>query len=207
MRMSRKAGLVVSAAVCGALALGAAGEAIASIDDAAAHPSGASPRKAPLPNTDTLKAQAKSLGDISGVLTPVTGLINDVLAAADAGKLPPDRITTHSTAIKKALATAQQAAGPAAPSTPSVSQPDNGSRPATGKTAADLRAAALTGLRAKTDALLKTISAGDSDAVTKAVANSVTALSNFLVSITLGGLPVPDLPGLPTLPRLPGGIS
>ncbi|MGW2628487.1 hypothetical protein ACWC2K_04005 [Streptomyces chattanoogensis] len=207
MRMSRKAGLVVSAAVCGALALGAAGEAIASIDDATADPSGTSPQKAPLPNTDTLKAQAKSLGDISGVLTPVTALINDVLAATDTGKLPPDRITTHTTAIRNALATAQQAAGPAAPSAPSVSQPDNGSRPAAGKTATDLRAAALTGLRVKTDALLKTIAAGDSAAVTKAVANSVTALSNFVVSITLGGLPAPDLPGLPTLPRLPGAIS
>ncbi|MFJ9415356.1 hypothetical protein ACIRPT_14475 [Streptomyces sp. NPDC101227] len=206
MRISRKAGLLISAAACGALALGAAGEAIASMGDAPHRSDVARAHRAPLPNTDALKDQVKNLDDIAGVLKPVTDLINDVLAAADGGKLPADLLSTHTTAIRNAISAAQQASA-ATPSTPSVSQPDNGSRSGTGKTAADLRAESLTGLQTKADALLNAISAGDPATITSAAANSVTALVNVIASITLGGLPAPDLPGLPTLPRLPGGIT
>ncbi|MEU9116060.1 hypothetical protein AB0D04_30900 [Streptomyces sp. NPDC048483] len=206
MRMSRKAGLFASAAVCGALALGAAGEAIASMNDAPAHSADAAPRKAPLPHSETLKAQVKSLADIAGVLTPMTALINDVLTSADNGKLTPDQLITHSTAIKKAIATARQT-GPATPSADSISQPDNGSRPGSAKAATNLRANALAGLQAKSEALLKAITAGDEKAVTQAVTSNLTALSNVIVSTTLGGLPTPDLPGLPRLPQLLGVLS
>ncbi|MFG2139078.1 hypothetical protein [Streptomyces sp. NPDC048650] len=204
MRMSRKAGLLVSAAVCGTLALGAAGTALASMNDAPARPAG-SARQAPLPNTDALKTQARNLGDLAGVLRPVTDLIDDVLAAADSGRLTPTQVTAHTTAIRDALTAARQS-GPEAPSAPSISQPDNGSRATTGKAAAELRTDALTGLQNRTDALLKALSSGDTAIVTSAVTSSVTALANVLVAITLGGLPAPDLPGLPSLPRLPGGI-
>ncbi|WP_051877247.1 hypothetical protein [Streptomyces natalensis] len=206
MRMSRKAGLLVSAAVCGALAWGAAGSALASIEHSPAPSRGAAPHKAPLPNTGELKAQAKSLAEISGVLGPVTDLINDVLTTADNGKLPADRITEHSKAVRNAISAVRQA-GPEAPSAPSISQPDNGSRLVTGKSADDLRAAALTGLQTKTDALLKAIAADGPAAITSSVTQSVTALANVILSITLGGLPAPDLPGLPAIPRLPGGIA
>src|SRR5207248_2280281 len=134
--------LLVSAAVCGVLACGAAGSALASIDHSPAPSRGAAPHKAPLPNTGELRAQAKSLAEISGVLGPVTDLINDVLTTGDNGRLPADRITEHSKAVRNAIAAVRQSGRPEAPSAPSVSQPDNGSRPITGKSAGDLKAAA-----------------------------------------------------------------
>ncbi|MEV0371534.1 hypothetical protein AB0I10_17180 [Streptomyces sp. NPDC050636] len=215
MRMSRKAGLLVPTAVCGVLALGAAGTALASIDDAPARPGGVAAPDAPLPGTEAVAGQARSLALASGVLKPVTDLITSVLGVPG-GKLWPGQADRLAKSVRDAIDTARQTgpaapvvppATPAAPEVPPVSRPDNGKRAKPGRTAAALKANALADLQTKASALFKASAAGDPAAITRALRATVTGLVNVIVSTTLGsGLPAPDLPGLPALPTLPDGV-
>ncbi|MBO0513917.1 hypothetical protein J0695_19240, partial [Streptomyces beijiangensis] len=117
MRISPKAGYLVSSAVCGALVLGAAGPAAyAAVSDAPAHSATAS--VVPVPGADALAGQTALLGNAAGVLKPVTDLIDAVLKAPD-GKLPAADADTLAASVKEALAKVT-AAAPAAPAVPAV---------------------------------------------------------------------------------------
>ncbi|KIF69473.1 hypothetical protein HY68_14220, partial [Streptomyces sp. AcH 505] len=97
--VSRRA---ATAAVCAALVLGTAGPAAATYSaHHAAHSAGAE-ALAPVPGADALTSQTKALGDVGGVLAPVTDLLTAVLKA-DGGKLTPDQVTENTKAVKDAL--------------------------------------------------------------------------------------------------------
>ncbi|NDZ77209.1 hypothetical protein G3I19_01440 [Streptomyces sp. SID10853] len=205
MRMSPKAGLLVSSAVCGALALGIAGPAAyAAADDTTAARSASAP-SAPLPGADALLAQTKTLGDAGGVLAPVTDLLNAVLKAPD-GKLSAADATKLADPVKAALAKVT-AAAPAAPAAPGIPGGVTGvsGAPAAPDPGAALKAKAAADLQAKVDALVKASTTGSPTEVAAAVKAVVTSEVNVVVSVVLGGgLPAPNLPGLPTLPTVPG---
>ena len=73
---------LASTALCASLVLGVAAPTAFAADGLAPERTAAS--KAPLPNADALLAQTKSLGDLGSLLTPVTDLVNAVLAAPTA---------------------------------------------------------------------------------------------------------------------------
>lgn len=196
MRISRKTGLLVSTAVCGALALGTAGPAFSSAPEAPARSAAAA---VPVPGAEQLAGQTKLLGDAGGVLTPVTELLDVVLQAPD-GKLPEADAKKHGDAVKAAIGKVTEAA-PKAPE--GVALPVGGAQAA--DPGADLKAKATADLQAKVDALLAASAKGDAKATAAAVQATVTATVNVLVSITLGGgLPKANLPGLPEMPAVPG---
>ncbi|MFI5658828.1 hypothetical protein [Streptomyces sp. NPDC051684] len=197
MRISRKAGLVVSTALCGALALGAAGPAFSSVMDAPAH-SESSEAVAPLPGADALAKQNTALAGAGDVLQPVTGLVAGVLKAPD-GKLPKDEATKHAADVKKAL---DGLASGAKAATDKAGAPGAGVQAAPGP---ELVAKAAADLQTKVDALVKASTAGDAKATAAALQATLTGAVNVVVAIVLGGdLPAPDLKGLPKLPTLPG---
>lgn len=123
MRSNRKAAVLVSAALCGSLALGAtAVAATAATEQAAARQAAAAPAPAPAPGpeqapgdpeADALLKQAVSLGSISGVLKPVTDLVAHALAERD-GKASPEKLEQLRTSVVDALAAMPQAAEPQA---------------------------------------------------------------------------------------------
>lgn len=121
----------------------------------------------PAPETGGLAARAESLSGINGVLTPVTGLLTDVMEA-DGGKLSPDRIAEHSRAVKKALAPAQRVGSRSS---------DADSRAAE---AAGERATAAATLQTKADALLKASGAGNAGKTRAAADETVRATLEFL---------------------------
>ncbi|WP_327668000.1 MULTISPECIES: hypothetical protein [unclassified Streptomyces] len=194
MRISRKAGLFASTALCGALALGVAGPAFSAVTDSPAHSASA----APLPGADALAKQNTALAGAGAVLQPVTDLVAGALKAPD-GKLSKDEATKHAAGVKKALdgltadakaATDKAAGGPGA----------RAQAPG-----AELVAKAAADLQAKVDALVKASVAGDAKATAAALQATLTGTVNVVVAIVLGGdLPAPDLKGLPKLPSLPG---
>ncbi|MHB9756425.1 hypothetical protein ACYBSK_18770 [Streptomyces sp. BYX5S] len=195
MRISRKAGLLASTTLCGALALGTAGPAFSSVTDSPAHSASAA---APVPGADALTKQNDALAGAGDVLEPVTDLVADVLKAPD-GKLPQEDATEHAADVKEALdgltadakATTDKAAGT---SGSDVQAPGP-----------ELVAKAAADLQTKVDALIKASSAGDAKATAAALQATLTGTVNVVVAIVLGGdLPAPDLEGLPKLPALPG---
>ncbi|MGW7050674.1 hypothetical protein [Streptomyces sp. NPDC054887] len=206
MRIPRTAGLVVSSLACGALAFGAAGGAIAapvSPPPAAERPAAADP----LPGADKLTPQVKLLNDIAGVLTPVTKLLDAIIAGG--GKLSPEEIAKHTKAIEEALDKLPKAPGTAleVPASPSPELPSVAA-PRAADAGLELKAKAVVDLRAKVDVLLKAAEQGDAAKVTEAVVATITASLNVVVSIVVGGgLPAPNLEGLPALPKVPGAAD
>ncbi|MBT2492665.1 hypothetical protein J7E96_29980 [Streptomyces sp. ISL-96] len=202
MRISRTAGFVVSSVVCGALVFGSAGGAIAAPVPAspAAEVSAA---EDPLPDAAKLTSQVKLLRNIDSVLTPVTDLLDAVIASG--GKLSPEELAKHMKAIEDALKDLPKAPGTAlevpagpAPALPPVVTP----RADAGQ---DLKVKAVADLRAKVGVLVKAAETGDATKVKEAVAATITATLNVIVSIVVGGgLPAPNLAGLPPLPKVPG---
>ncbi|MGA4840789.1 hypothetical protein [Streptomyces sp. G45] len=77
---------IATTALCATLLIGTAGPAMAL--ESQARPQAAAAKEAPVPGADALLGQVKALGDLGGVLTPVTDLLNAALAA-DNGQLPP----------------------------------------------------------------------------------------------------------------------
>lgn len=208
---------IASTALCAALLVGLAGPAAVAADPARERAHAAS--RAPLPDADALLAQVKSLGDLGGVLTPVTDLLNAVLKA-DNGRLSAADAAALGTAVKDAIAevtetapvspgtgtsasTAPTAPAPSTlPATPAV--PATPATPATTlpaftrKAPADVIGDALAALQKAIDELIKAVTSGDAAQVTPAVTNTVTSLVNFVAATLLGGkLPAPSLPGLP----------
>lgn len=220
---------IASSVLCATLLLGiAAPVAIAADGDSAR---GRTHAAAPVPGADALLAQVQALGDIGGVLAPVTDLLNAVLKADD-GQLSADQAATLGQAVKDAIAKVTAVA----PVTPPVTLPVPTTDPATATDTAattlpatptlptavptlpsltksaeaaraeaptDLKGDALTALQTAVDTLLKAVTSGDVTQVAPAATAVVTGLVNFVVATVLGGgLPVPNLPGLPPLPSL-----
>lgn len=203
---------IATTVLCASLLIGTAGPVIAAESDSP-HGSTQEAARAPVAEADKLLAQAKTLGDAGGVLTPVTDLLTAVLKA-DKGQLPAAEATKLAApakeAITKAAATAPKA--PELPETPAVPEaqtlPQAQPLPkalADDTTAApDPKADALKALQSAVDALLKAATGGEAKAVADTAPNVLTGLVN-LVAATLvgGGLPAPDLAGLPALPKAP----
>ena len=196
MRVSRNVGLVVSAALCGALAVGVAGPAgpaFSAVADAPAR----SVSAAPVPGADALAEQNAALAGAGAVLQPVTDLVAGVLKAPD-GKLPEDEAAEQAGEVKKAL---DGLVADAKAATDKAGVPGGGSQ----APGAELVAKAAADLQAKVDALVKASAAGDAKATAAALQATLTGTVNVVVAIVLGGdLPAPDLEGLPKLPSLPG---
>lgn len=193
--------------LCTALLLGTAGPVYAATHDDTAREAAAAAPQAPVPGADALLAQVKTLGDIGGVLKPVTDLL-DAALKADNGQLPAADATKLGDAVKTAIAAVTAAAPkgaelPATPQLPAAPQLPLGGAPAA-QAPMDLKGDALAALQKAVDTLLKAVTAGDPTAVLPAATAVVTGLVNVVVATVLGGgLPVPNLPGLPALPKLP----
>ncbi|MFD6286043.1 hypothetical protein [Streptomyces sp. NPDC060205] len=127
---------IATSALCATFLLGIAGPVAVAADHDAAHDTRAATApaaavsasalsatavRAPVPEAEALLAQAASLGDVAGVLKPVTDLLTTALKA-DGGKLPAADATKLGDAVKEAIAKAT-ASAPAAPQTPPAKTP------------------------------------------------------------------------------------
>jgi hypothetical protein len=197
---------IASTALCATLLVGLAGPA--AVADSAPERAHAASR-APLPDADALLAQVKPLGDLGGVLTPVTTLLNTVLKA-DNGRLTAAEATELGTAVKDAIAkvtTTAQAPStlPTTPTLPTTATPATTlpaltrSGDATEAAPADVIGDALAALQKAIDELIKAVTSGDAAQVAPAVTNTVKSLVDTVAATLLGGnLPAPSLPGLPS---------
>ncbi|CAM5422553.1 hypothetical protein [Streptomyces narbonensis] len=107
-------------AISVAITLGAAGPALAGEH----HPSSAADRAAhaPLPEAAALLTQAKALGDLGSVTTPVTELVTAALKA-DEGQLPAADADALKTKIAAAVEQAKESAPAPLPDTPAPDLP------------------------------------------------------------------------------------
>ncbi|MFI1482905.1 hypothetical protein [Streptomyces sp. NPDC020747] len=110
---------IAAPALCATLLLGIAGPAAVAADHDSTRDARSIAAQAPVPGADALLAQVKSLGDVGGVLTPVTDLLNAVLKA-DNGQLPAADAAKLADAVKAAIAKASAAAPAAGALTPPV---------------------------------------------------------------------------------------
>ncbi|WP_030683985.1 hypothetical protein [Streptomyces sp. NRRL B-1347] len=219
---------IATTTLCAALLLGTAGPAIAMQAESRQEVTAA---EVPLPGADALLGQVTALGDLGGVLTPVTDLLTAALKA-DNGQLPAADAAKLADAVKAAIAKitngvpavppAALPAVPEAPAAPAVPPaaavppapavpplpvalpklPLGG--PQAAQAPLDLKDDALKALQTAVDALLKAVTSGDPTQVVPAVTGVLTSLVGVVVATVLGGgLPVPNLPGLPALPKLP----
>ncbi|MEV0441972.1 hypothetical protein AB0I84_05130 [Streptomyces spectabilis] len=124
---------IATTTLCAALLLGTAGPAIAMQAESRQEVTAA---EVPLPGADALLGQVKALGDLGGVLTPVTDLLNAALKA-DNGQLPAADATKLAEAVTAAIAKVTAAApvappaavpavpeAPAAPAVPPAAVPE-----------------------------------------------------------------------------------
>ncbi|GGJ16815.1 hypothetical protein [Streptomyces brasiliensis] len=170
------AGRIASTALCAALLAGITGPVAMAADSARQRSHAVS--QAPVPGADALLAQIKSLGNLGGVVTPVTGVLNTVLKA-DNGQLSTTEATQLINAVKQAIADAT---------------PKDIADPRAKDTVSD----AVAALQKSLDTLRDAVISGDAGRVATAVTGVVTALVNHVAAVLLaGGLPAPDLPGLP----------
>lgn len=232
MRTHRITGVVVASALVATLAGGALTATAAAATPADTKPAGSVTAPA-APDATALLAQAKSLGGLASVTTPVTKLVQDLLAKP--GTVKPETVTADVAGAKSAIDAAKAAAPavpatpatpaapavpvvpaapalpaapavPAAPALPSLGSP-SGKVTTKPSTTRDVKADALTALRTAVDNLVKASTAGDPAGLLTAATAVITGLVNVAVATVLsGGLPAPDLPGLPALPSLPGGL-
>ncbi|MGP3925561.1 hypothetical protein [Streptomyces sp. 8N616] len=231
MRIPRKAGVLVSSAMCGALVAGT-GAAVA-VSETGTPARSAPERKAPgaqLPGADALLGQAKLLGDLGGVTRPVNDLVLAVLQSPD-GRLPAAEANRYGEEIRRALASVTQA-----PAVPPATQPAPGQDPAilpaydvpgavdpatdpaanaadpaaapaanAADPGQDLKAKAVADFETRLDALLRAIPAGDESVTAAAVQELLTGTVNVVASVMVGGgLPAANLDGLPPMPQVPG---
>ncbi|NNN34364.1 hypothetical protein HLK59_29170 [Streptomyces sp. S3(2020)] len=94
---------LASAAVTATLLIGITAPAAVAVDSESKRERVEEAAKAPLPGVDGLLAQTKTLGDLGGLLAPVTDVLNAVLKADD-GQISPDLATQLLDALKAAIA-------------------------------------------------------------------------------------------------------
>ncbi|XIE79977.1 hypothetical protein AB6O49_22285 [Streptomyces sp. SBR177] len=108
-------------AISAALTLGTAGPAFAD-EHRPSRPATHAGVRAPLPDSATLLAQAKALGELGSVSTPVTELITAALKADD-GQLPAADAAAFKAKIQTAVDEAKGAAPAPLPETPAAETP------------------------------------------------------------------------------------
>ncbi|MCA1221752.1 hypothetical protein [Streptomyces sp. 8L] len=186
-----------AAVACAALALGTAGPATAAAHSphdtgrglATARPG---PARGPLPDAATPAGQVGTLKNLSGVLAPVTTLL-DTVVKADHDKLADAGTARLAADAERAIAAAKSATASA---TTANSRAD---------TPADTVGKALDALKKSVDDLAAGAAAGDTQKTGDEVTATTTQLVNVIVANVLdGGLPKPTLPDLPDLPAQPG---
>ncbi|MER5574479.1 hypothetical protein [Streptomyces massasporeus] len=202
---------IATSALCATLLLGVTGPAAVAADSASAPEHTHAVSRAPVPDADALLGQVESLGDLGGVIVPVTDLLTAVLKA-DGGQLPHSQAAKLSTSVQDAIdhATANAASpatvpGTTAPSSP-LPQASTLPAPVDGRTEVpeDLAGEALTALEKATDGLVKAVTSDDAAQVAPAVDAVVAGLVNAVAATLVGSeLPAPDLAGLPSLPKAP----
>lgn len=94
---------LASAAVTATLMIGITAPAAVAVDNESKRERIEEAAKAPLPGVDGLLAQTKTLGDLGGLLAPVTEVLNTVLKADD-GQISPEQATQLLDALKAAIA-------------------------------------------------------------------------------------------------------
>ncbi|MEU3484357.1 hypothetical protein [Streptomyces massasporeus] len=202
---------IATSALCATLLLGVTGPAAVAADSASAPEHTHAASRAPVPDADALLGQVESLGDLGGVIVPVTDLLTAVLKA-DGGQLPHSQAAKLSTSVQDAIdhATANAASPATAPGTtaPNSPLPQASTLPAPvdGRTEVpeDLAGEALTALEKATDGLVKAVTSDDAAQVAPAVDAVVAGLVNAVAATLVGSeLPAPDLAGLPSLPKAP----
>ena len=111
-------------ALCATLLLGVTAPA-ALAADAGPTRDRARSASAPVPGADALLTQLKGLGDLGGVLKPVTDLLDAVLKA-DNGQLSAEQVATLGKAVQEAIDKARATA----PATPPAALPVDPAAPA-----------------------------------------------------------------------------
>ncbi|MFJ9668224.1 hypothetical protein ACIRPP_27025 [Streptomyces sp. NPDC101219] len=116
---------IATTALSAALVLGVTGPAAVAADGDATRDRTHVSSQAPVPEADVLLEQVGSVAGLSGVLTPVTQLLDAVLES-DNGRLTDAQATELSTAVKDAIAQATAAlpATSPSPTTPDTTTPD-----------------------------------------------------------------------------------
>ncbi|MFF4268965.1 hypothetical protein [Streptomyces sp. NPDC001536] len=94
---------LASAAVTATFLIGITAPAAVAVDNESKRERIEEAAKAPLPGVDGLLAQTKTLGDLGGLLAPVTDVLNTVLKADD-GQISPEQATQLLDALKAAIA-------------------------------------------------------------------------------------------------------
>ncbi|MFK0168214.1 hypothetical protein ACIQU5_05380 [Streptomyces sp. NPDC090306] len=182
---------IASTVLCSCLLTGITGPLAAAAEPAHQRPL-AVPRT-PTSDNDALLAQTRDLGDVLGILTPVTALLNAVLKA-DNGQLQPAQAQKLTDAVKEALAALPATTALPAPAAPALPKSDPAPAPdAAGTARADLAGAV--------DALLAASTSGDAGSGNGTLDATVKKLVQGLVDViaaalATGGLPAPSLTGL-----------
>ncbi|MFF8013276.1 hypothetical protein [Streptomyces sp. NPDC007929] len=202
---------IATSALCATLLLGITGSAAVAAGSASAPERTSAATRAPVPDADALLGQVESLGDLGGVVVPVTDLLTAVLKA-DEGRLPHSQAAKLNTSVQDAIdqATADAPAPAATPGTPAQSSPlpQASTLPAPVDDRAEvpegLTGEALAALETATGELVAAATSEDTAQVTPAVHAVVAGLVNAVAATLVGSeLPAPDLAGLPSLPKAP----
>ncbi|MBT2410259.1 hypothetical protein J7I94_06760 [Streptomyces sp. ISL-12] len=205
---------IATSALCATFLLGLTGPAAMAAEGESAREHARTAPRAPLPNMETLRAQAGDIGLLGDTLSPVAGLLNAVLKADD-GRLTQAEADKHANAVREALAQAEAARTTtpgtnASAGTTQNSAADPVTLPA-GSAAdpqapeADLTTHALKDLQKRVDTLVEAVTKAGSEQVRPAADNVVTGVVNILTATLSGGrMPAPDLAGLQATPKAPG---
>ncbi|GGS17891.1 hypothetical protein AB0E75_02215 [Streptomyces griseoviridis] len=205
---------IAASALCAGLVLGVTAPVAMAADGGTVRERATS--QAPLPDTGELRDQAKDLGLIGSVLSPVADLIEAVIGS-DGGRLSQTQADQHAQAVREALAQANASGTAAKPNAnsparpPAATTPNGTAQGADAPTtlparsdapAADLAARATSGLQKQVDALIRASVAGDTEQVRPAADKVVTSAVNVIAAtLAAGRLPAPDLAGLPQASR------
>jgi hypothetical protein len=192
---------IATSALCATLLLGVTGPAAVAADSASVPERTHAASRAPVPDADALLGQVESLGDLGGVVVPVTDLLTAVLKA-DGGQLPHSQAAKLSTSVQDAIDHAT-ANAPSPATTPGTTAPNSPLPQASTLPApVDDPAGVPEGLA--DEALVKAVTSDDAAQVTPAVNAVVAGLVNAVAATLVGSeLPAPDLAGLPSLPKAP----
>jgi hypothetical protein len=153
MRMSRTAGLLVSTAVCGTLALGTASPAIAAVHE---HPGTA--------GAAALTTQPKLPVDDDGFLSGVTGLLTAVLKSSE-GRLSQED-ADELTELTELIESFEEAMGGPTKQAPAAKAADDEPRAEEAEEAEDLKD--------EIQALLEAVMKGDAKATATAIKDLIT---------------------------------
>ncbi|MFF3978476.1 hypothetical protein [Streptomyces sp. NPDC001828] len=157
---------------------------------------------APVPGSDALLGQARTLSGLGGALAPVADLLTGVLK----GGSPADvtALAGKATSALDAVKPVAPAKPPAAPAIPPAASglpavPLGG--PEQAPAPDDIKGDAVTAVQKGVDDLLKAVTSANAGGIVPAATAVVTGLVGLVLAVVTGsGLPVPNLPGVPKAP-------